>query len=256
MLGTNRVRERLAAGRPVFGVIMNFESAWFVDLLALAGFDFLLLDAEHGPLVPARAEGMLRAAEVAGISAFVRVPGNLPHEIQRYLDLGAAGVQVPHVDSAADALSGIEAVRYPPEGERGLATITRAANYGATLSPSDYMALANRELAYFATIETKAAVEDIDAIAALPGLDGLCIGPGDMSVSMGHRGDRNAPEVQKGIDRVLAAAKAHGKWVALPAADEASAAACLARGANIIQFPANYFVLHYGRQFLRAVGAT
>lgn len=253
MIASHRIRERLSAGKPVFGLIMNFDSPWLVDMVALAGFDFVLVDAEHGPLVPATAEAMIRAAEVAGMSALVRVPGNLSHEIQRYLDIGAVGVQVPHVETAVDARHGVSALRYPPEGDRGLATITRAANYGATISPAVYMETANRELAYFATIETRLAVENIDAIASVPGVDGLCIGPGDMSVSMGHKGDRNAREVIQGIERVLASARAHRKWVSLPASDEASALACLKMGANIVQFPANYFVLHYGRRFLSAV---
>jgi 4-hydroxy-2-oxoheptanedioate aldolase len=254
MLTTSRIRERLAAGRPVFGLIMNFDSPWFADLLALAGFDYILLDAEHGPISPSSAEATIRAAEAAGISPLVRVPGNLPHVIQRYLDLGAVGIQVPHVDTREDAEAGVAALRYPPEGDRGLATITRAANYGATITPDEYMTRANRELAFFATIETADSVRNIEAIAATPGLDGLCIGPGDMSVSMGHRGRRSAPEVERAIAQVLASAKAHGKWVSLPASDEASARKCLDLGANIIQFPANYFVLHYGRRFLEEMG--
>lgn len=256
MIRPGRLRERLSAGKPVFGLIMNFESPWFADMLALCGFDFVLLDAEHGPIVPATAEATIRAAEAAGITPLVRVPGNLAHEIQRYLDIGCCGVQVPHVDTAEDARRGVEYLRYPPEGDRGLATITRAANFGATITPDQYMTLANRENAFFATIETATAVENIDAIATVPGVDGLCIGPGDMSVSMGHRGNRSAPDVEAGVKRVLASAKKHGKWVSLPASDAASAKRCLEMGANIVQFPANYFILHYGKTFLREVGAA
>lgn len=251
MISTSRIRQKLTAGQPVFGLIVNFESPWFADLLALSGFDYILLDAEHGPIAPGTAEATIRAAEAGGMSVIVRVPGNLPHIIQRFLDIGAVGIQVPHVDTAEDAKFGVDALRYPPEGDRGLATITRAANYGATITPDAYMTLANKENAYFATIETAKSVENIDAIAQVPGLDGLCIGPGDMSVSMGLRGNRSAPEVEKGVQRVLDAAKKHKKWVSLPASDEASAQKCLKMGANIIQFPANYFVMHYGKRFLK-----
>lgn len=250
MIGAHRMRQRLGAGQPVFGLIVNFISAPFIDLLALAGFDYVLLDAEHGPIVPHAAEETIRAAEAAGMTTIVRVPANLPHLMQNFLDLGVMGIQVPHVDTEADARAGVAAMRYPPQGERGLATITRAANYGATITPAEYMELANREIGFYATIETQESVENIDAIAAVPGLDGLCIGPGDMSVSMGCRGDRSAPRVVAAVAHVLARAKAHGKWVSLPASDEASARQCLEMGANIIQFPANYFVLHYGRRFL------
>src|SRR6185437_9803275 len=102
-----RVRERLTAGQPVFGLIVNFESPWFVDLLALSGFDYVLLDAEHGPIAPGTAEATIRAAEAAGMSPLVRVPGNLPHVMQRFLDIGAVGIQVPHVDTAEDAALGV-----------------------------------------------------------------------------------------------------------------------------------------------------
>lgn len=253
MIGPHRVRTRLQSGQPVFGLILNFESSFLIDVLGLAGFDFVLIDAEHGPIMPATAEAMIRAAEAADMSAFVRVPDNIPHEIQRYLDVGAVGIQVPHVDTAEQARQGVDSLRYPPLGERGLSTGTRAANYGATLSPADYMARANRELAFFATIETRLAVENIDAIASQRGVDGLCIGPGDMSVSMGHAGDRSAADVVAGVRRVLASAKKHDKWVSLPASNETSAIECLDMGANIIQFPANHFVLHYGKAFLNAV---
>lgn len=250
MIAAHRIRQRLSEGKQAFGIIVNFDSPWFMDLLAIAGFDFVLIDAEHGPLLPPTVEPMCRAAEAVGMSAIVRVPGGDPYGIQRYLDVGAVGIQVPHIETVEAAKAGVDATRYPPEGHRGLATHTRAANYGATMSASDYMHLANREIGFYATIETELAVKNIDTIAAVPGLDGLCIGPGDMSASMGLRGDRSAPAVQTAIRRVIESAKAHGKWVSLPATDIASAQRAIELGVDFVQFPANYIVLNYGRQFL------
>ncbi len=251
MIGPHRFRQRLDAGRPVFGMILNVDAPWLVDTLGLTGFDFVLLDAEHGPLSPGRVEMMVRAAEAANVSPLVRVPGNVPHDILRYLDIGAVGIQVPLIETVAETRASVDAVRYPPEGNRGLATHTRASGYGAVVSPKEYMAITNRESVVLATIESKQAVELIDEIAAVPGLDVLAIGPGDMSVSMGFAGDRSAAPVQDGVKRAIAAGKKHKKWVSLPASTPAAARQCLAMGADIIQIPATNFMLEYGRQFIK-----
>ena len=241
------------SGHPVFGVIINFDSPWLVDAAGLIGFDFVLLDAEHGPLSPARMEEMMRAAEAAGMSALVRVPANVPHEILRYLDIGAVGIQVPHLETAEETKAAADAMRYPPLGNRGLAAITRAANYGMTITPKEYMEIANREVAFLPMIETPRAVENVDAIASVPGVDALIIGPGDLSAAMGHGGDRTAPAVKKEIERILARGLAHGKPVSLPAANLAQAKECLQIGARIIQFPAINFIVGHGREVLKSL---
>jgi 4-hydroxy-2-oxoheptanedioate aldolase len=253
MIQAHRFRQRLASGHPVFGVIINFDSPWFIDAAGLIGFDFVLLDAEHGPLSPARAEGMIRAAEVAGMSSLVRVPANVPHEILRYLDIGAVGIQVPHLESAEETQAAANAIRYPPQGNRGLAAITRAANYGISVSPKEYMEIANREVVFLPMIETPRAVNNVDAIASTTGVDALIIGPGDLSASMGHGGDRAAPAVKQAIDHILARGQAHGKPVSLPAANLAQAKECLRIGAKIIQFPAINFIVNQGRDVLRSL---
>jgi 4-hydroxy-2-oxoheptanedioate aldolase len=255
MIKSHRVRQNLAADRPSFGLIINFDSPWLVDAAGLIGFDFVLLDAEHGPLSPAIMEEMIRAAEAANMSALVRVPANVPHEILRYLDIGAVGIQVPHIDTAAEAKAGADAMRYPPQGSRGLAAITRAADYGMTVTPKEYLETANREVLFLPMVETQSAVDNVDAIAATPGVDALIIGPGDLSTSMGFAGDRTAPLVIKAIERILASGKTHGKPVSLPAANIAQAKDCLRLGAKIIQFPAINFIVGHGREMLKSFKA-
>jgi 4-hydroxy-2-oxoheptanedioate aldolase len=234
MIGPHRLRERLMAGRPVLGPIINFDSPWLVDICGTAGFDFVLIDCEHGPMTPCGVENMVRAAEAAGLSSVVRVPANLPHEILRYLDIGAVGVKVPKIESEAEALQVRDSVRYPPLGQRGLAAITRAAGYGLTVSAQQYVEIANRELLAFAMVESSKGVEEIDRIAAVRGIDVISIGPGDLSVSMGFGGDRSAAPVREAIAHVIARTKALGKWVSLPAADAAGAQACVEQGANLV----------------------
>jgi 4-hydroxy-2-oxoheptanedioate aldolase len=252
MIGPHRLRERMRAGKPAIGLMANFASPWIVDATAIAGFDFILIDAEHGPFSPESAEPMIRAAEAGGISPIVRVPGNVPHEILRYLDIGAVGVQVPHLDSVADVEAAAAAVRYPPVGQRGLAPIIRAAGYGLQMPVARYVETANREVVFLAMVESVAAVDAIDAIASTPGVDVIAVGPGDLAMSMGLGGDRNAPAVQKAVDHVIARSRAHGRVVSLPAGDPAAAKQCIERGAGIIQVASVHLLVDAGRKFLAA----
>lgn len=254
MISANRVRRRLAEGHPVFGPTVNFNSAWFVDMAGAIGFDFVMLDAEHGPLGPESAELMIRAAEQAGIAPLVRIPTNQPHEFLRFLDIGAVGIQVPHVDSRAEAEAAAAAVRYAPRGSRGLAGTTRAAGYGSSMGLAEYMALANREVLCMPMIETASGLKNVEAIAATDGVDVLVIGPSDLSQSMGHGGNRNVPAVQQAIDHIIARAKAHKKWVSLPAADIASAREAIARGADFVMISPAAWLVGAGRELLAGAG--
>ncbi len=218
----------------MIGPILNFNAPWLVDLAGPIGFDFVMIDAEHGPLSPESAEAMIRAAEVAGVTPLVRVPANVAHEILRYLDVGALAIQVPHIDSAADAKRAVAAIKYPPLGERGHAPTTRAAGYGIDQSPGDYVDLANRETMVLAMIESVAAVDNVDAILDVEGIDALIMGPGDLSLSMGHRGVRDAPEVERAVDHVISRAKKRGIPVSMPAANADAVRKCVARGATMI----------------------
>ena len=250
MIRPHRLRENLEAGRPCMGMLVNFPSMWFVDMVALMGFDFVLIDAEHGPLMPTDAELLIRAAEAAGISAMVRCP-NVDHEILRYLDVGAVGIQVPHVESGTAAHAAGAALRYPPLGNRGLAHVTRAANYGIDVPVAEYVEAANRHILYFPVIESVDGVTHVDAIAGTPGVDAIALGPGDLSSSMGHRGDRTHPEVKAAVAHVIARAKAHGKWVATAAYDPVTAQAAFAAGADIVEVPPPALFATAGREFVR-----
>jgi 4-hydroxy-2-oxoheptanedioate aldolase len=245
-----RFRDCVKAKRPYTGAIVNFTSSWFIDMIGLAGFDFVVLDAEHGPLTPETAETMIRAAEAAGIDPIVRVPANVAHEILRYLDVGAAGVQVPHLDTVEEVRAAVAAVRYPPAGQRGLAPITRAAKYGIDEPVPSYVERMNRELLCWAMVETAEAVENIDAILRVRGVDAIVIGPGDLASAMGYGGDRSVPAVKKAVQQVVDRCRAVGMPVALPAANAAAAKQCVEQGANIIQVPSSAWIIQSGRAFM------
>lgn len=250
MIGPSDLRRKLEAGQKVLGMMVGFNSLWFVDMLALSGFDFIVLDAEHGSIDPGQAEGMIRAAEGGGMSVLARVP-NIPHEILRFLDLGVRGIQAPHIHNAGEAKAAVDAIRYPPLGRRGLATITRAAGYGIDMPARDYVTRANRELLCCPMIETVEALADVDAIATTPGVDVLILGLGDLSNAMGHGGDRDHAEVRQACAHVIARAHAHGRWVSTAAYDGEGAQAAFAAGADIVIPSPMAMVVKAGRDFVK-----
>ena len=209
-LQRNRVRERLAAGRIVNGIIVFTGSPVVVELAAAAGLDFVILDMEHSALEVSGAAHLMRAADASGITAFVRIPGVDRGLITRLLDLGAAGIVLPHAD-ARSCRELVSAMRYGPEGSRGACQITRAAGY-ARGDWSAYASRANRELMAIALIEDEATLRDFDALAALPGMDAFFVGPTDLSIALGVPGASfDDPALGAALDTVAAAARRHGK---------------------------------------------
>lgn len=253
MISPSGLLRKLRDKVPVFGPLINFSSPWFVDVVGATGFDFVLLDAEHGPLSPESTEQMIRAAESAGITPLVRVPANVPHEILRFLDIGAMGVQVPQLSTAADATAAANAVRFTPRGTRGLATLPRASGYGIGPGAPEYIEIANREIVLMAMVETREGVENIDAIAGTEGVDIIAIGPGDLSASLGFKGDRSVPALREAVEHVIERAHAHGRWVSLPATDIDSARALVKRGVEIVQLMPAAWLSRLGKHFLSEV---
>jgi len=201
----NRLKSLLASGRPAIGTLLQLPSAPAVEILAQAGFDWLLIDTEHGPIDGETLHAMIRATGGTNTVPTVRVARNLDWLAKRVLDMGALGVMMPNVNSAEEALAAVRSVRYPPEGNRGFGPTFAALRWG--VAGPDYVKAANSEVMAIVQIEHIDAVERIDEILAVPGLDLPLIGPYDLSASMGLLGQVAHPRVQEAIDRVLAAAK-------------------------------------------------
>ncbi|MBC7157300.1 MAG: 4-hydroxy-2-oxo-heptane-1,7-dioate aldolase, partial [Rhodobacteraceae bacterium] len=175
------------------------------------GFDWRLIDTEHTPCTTGMVPAMLQAAAPYPAHAAVRPGGNDPVEIKRLLDVGAQTLLVPCVQSGEEAARAVAAVRYPPEGIRGVAGLTRASRFG--LIP-DYTARANSEICLLAQVETAAALDRIEEIAAVDGVDGMFIGPADLAASMGHPGNPDHPAVKAAmldaVRRIVAAGRPAG----------------------------------------------
>lgn len=207
-LAPNAFRALLQTGRPLAGMFCGMNSPVAAEAAAALGYDWVLIDMEHGaPEIPG-VIAHLQAIAAGGAANMVRVPWNDPVIIKRVLDAGATAIMVPMVQNAEEASRAVAATRYPPAGIRGVAGVTRATRFGLT---SDYIHRANAEVYVVAQIETLAAVDALPGILAVDGLDAIFIGPTDLASSMGHPGDLGHAEVLAAVSRVAAACQAVGR---------------------------------------------
>jgi 4-hydroxy-2-oxoheptanedioate aldolase len=198
----NTLKRRLHAGKAAFGVMCTFPSPAVVEMLGCLGFDWILLDNEHGSITVDTAEACIVAAELTGMAPIVRPVGNRPELI--FLDRGAWGVQVPHVNTADEARAAVDAVKYGPEGHRGIFSGGRPAGYGFAGSTADYAKEANAQTLVCLMLEEVEAIENLPDLVKVPGVDVFFIGSGDLSQSMGYTGQQAHPEVQKLMERGVA----------------------------------------------------
>lgn len=196
----NPMKEKLKAGEPVFGVSVMIPSPQIVEMVAAAGFDWVLLDCEHGTLTLESVELMAMAAEASGITAIARPVTRSAEHILQVLDRGVMGVQVPHVNTAAEAREVLAAVKYHPVGKRGLAAGTRSAVYDSIGTLADYVKAANDATLIAIQLEDKEAIDNIDELLKVDDIDVFFIGPSDLSQSMGHPGNPKAPPVAQAIE--------------------------------------------------------
>ena len=205
---TNHVKRALREGRPTAGSWLHLCSGISAEIMSRAGFDWLLVDMEHGHGDYQTLLSQMQAIEGSPAIPIVRVQWNDPAVIKRVLDLGAYGVMVPWIADRADAAAAVRAAKYAPDGIRGIAGSHRAGGYGR--HAAEYWKRANDEILVVIQIETPTAVADIEGIVKVPGVDVVFIGPADLSASLGHLGNPGHPEVQAAMARVEAAAKASG----------------------------------------------
>lgn len=207
-LPRNTFKAALAARRQQIGIWCSIPGSGHAESLAGCGFDWMLIDTEHTAIDLETVQAMLQAAAPYPTEVAVRPGWNDPVEIKRLLDLGAMTLLVPYVQTADEARRAVAAVRYPPRGMRGVAGITRASRFGAV---KDYTARADAEICLLVQVETAEALDNIEAIAAVDGVDGIFIGPADLSASMGHPGAADHPDVRDAILSAIGRINAAGK---------------------------------------------
>jgi len=252
MLNAHVFREKIAAGGPLLAAGVTLADPVVTEVLS-RWVDLIWIDAEHGPLTSHQVQGHLQAASVRGCPVVVRVPTGDVGFVKHVLDAGADGIVAPQVRASEEARRMVAACRYPPLGARGFGP-RRAADYGQARG-IDYPARANTEVLAFVMLEDRGAVAELDAILAIPGLDGVVIGPADLSASFGVIGQIDHPEVQAAIDTVITRTRERGKIVGVGGGDDPGAArAWFARGVQWMQIGGDFgYLATHVRRVVEAI---
>lgn len=229
-LPRNEFRRRLKAGESQVGLWCTLPGGFAAEMVAGAGFDWLLFDTEHSPGDPITVIEQMQAAAPYPLATLVRPAWNDAILIKRFLDAGAQTLLVPYVQDADEARAAVRAMRYPPGGMRGVSTLTRANRFGRV---KDYLARAEEELCLIVQIETEEALGRIEEIAAVDGVDGLFIGPADLSASMGLLGQPAHPRATAAIEDAIGRIVATGKAAGILTGDETFARRCIALGSTV-----------------------
>ncbi len=220
-LPLNQFKRSLQSGKPSYGLWMGLPDTICAEIAAGAGFDWLLIDAEHAPFSVRDVHNHLQAIAPYGVPAMVRPPEGSTALLKQLLDVGAQSLLIPMVDTAEQASRLVQAVRYPPDGIRGLGTsMARAARWNRV---EGYLHRANEEICLIVQAETTTAMGNLKDIVAVDGVDGVFIGPSDLSASMGHIGKPGHPEVVAAIEAGIATILAAGKAPGILAVEEALA---------------------------------
>jgi 2-keto-3-deoxy-L-rhamnonate aldolase RhmA len=253
---TNSLKRKLQAGRRLCGVLVELHNPELVELFGHLGYDFVFLDGQHCGLNVEAARGLIRAADVTGMTSLVRVPRNDPSIILEYLDAGAGGIIVPNITTRAETEAAVAAMKYPPVGTRGGFGRSRAANYGITQTPVEYFTKMNDEVLFLPLIEDESALAHLSAICSTPGVDIVLIGPGDMALSMGIPGGWKDPRAQAAVEQIREAAAEAGRPAMIVALDAADARALYAQGFHLLIVSATTLLTNTARGFLKEIGRT
>ncbi|MDD3164349.1 MAG: aldolase/citrate lyase family protein [Oscillospiraceae bacterium] len=249
----NVLKKKMKCGESAIGTFVKLIDPAVVELLALAGFDFFVLDTEHVAVDREQLTNIVRAADAAGITPLVRVRENQQVEILQNLDLGYAGVQVPNVDTAQQARELVSYVKYTPAGVRGLSPSVRACGYG-TCGVQDYIDAANANTMVVSHCETKTCVENLDEVLQVEGVDVIFIGPMDLSQSYGVPGRPGEPEVRQAIETIKRKTKAAGIAVGTVAGSAEAAKKLIAEGVQYILLASDQgMIVKWGKSAIAAI---
>ena len=249
---SNPVRTRLQAGQPVFGVTITTPSVEAAAHAATLGFHFLWVEMEHSPVTLESLRAIVLATRGLPAAVFARVPVIELWTAKRVLDQGVHGVIFPFTSNGQKAALAASACRYPPTGKRGSGA---AAAIRTWPGEGNYSDSADREVFTICVVEEASAVEEIDSIAATPGIDAIFIGTSDLSFSLGLRGKQNEPELDRAIARIVSAAQRHGKFLGRPAGNPDAARRHMEQGFLLFQMPTEIGLMELGaRQLLEPFG--
>lgn len=231
--GTKQIIDR---GDVAYGTFTALKDPAIVEMLGHAGYDFTIIDLEHSATDFADVEALSRAAQATGLTPYVRVPRNDGNTVLRLVENGIPGVLAPHITTAAEAKHIVDMAKYWPIGDRGMDPSTRAAKYGIA-DFGEHITESNAQVTVLILIEDKEALENLDEICSVEGIDAGFIGPSDLSRSFGVGGDINHPRVVDAIKQVTEAYQKHGITIGRAAFDEAGVGQAIDEGASLITTP-------------------
>lgn len=251
MIRENTTKSKLRRGDVVFGVISTSADPLLAEWCGLVGFDFYMLDVEHGAITVAQAEHVVRACELANLTPLVRLGQVNPLLLLQYLDVGMAGAMQPGLKSVDDVREFVNAIKYPPQGTRGLGP-SRANDFfmGSRLQ-EEYIQFANEQTLVLPQFEKPALFDALSDIVALADVDGVVIGPRDLALNMGYADGANHPEVQQMIKEAFAIARGSERAAGITAASGAIAQKQVERGANMILISTHTLLQEGAKHFLR-----
>ncbi len=234
MIRENKTKVKLRRGDTVFGLISLSADPLLAEWCGLVGFDFYMLDAEHGAVTVAHAENIARACESVNITPLIRLGQFDPKLILKYLDVGMLGVMQPGLKNAEEVQTLVDAVRYPPRGTRGLGPSRANDFFIGQMSQAEYVSFANAQMIVLPQFEEPEMFAELNAIVQIEGVDGICIGPRDLALAMGFPDGANHPEVQHLIAEAIAIARGAKLAVGIPASTGELAKKQIQLGANFI----------------------
>lgn len=242
------IRKKVLDGDIMAGIFLALGSGCITELAGRAGLDWVLIDTEHGLGDYKDLVSQIQAAKITAAAPVVRVVANEPAHFKRALDLGAAGIMVPQVNNADEARNAVKAMRYPPEGIRGLTRTSWAGGFG--YEAEEYLLKANDNLLTVIQIETKAAVENVDQIAAVDGVDVLFVGPSDLSCNLGIPCDLDHPEFKQCVLQVKNAAEKYGKRTGILIKNPDQLERVIADGFSMIALNTDLTILKAGMKMI------
>jgi len=246
----NKTKAKLKAGQPAFGVIATSDDPQLAELFGIAGFDYYMLDAEHGLIDPVQAVNVIRACESTNITPMVRIGPKDPKLVLQYLDAGMLGIMMPGLETVEEVKMLVDAVKYAPVGKRGLGFSRASGHMSYTSSAPEYINFSNEQTMVIIQFEDDKLLEVLPELCAIEGLDTCVVGPRDLSNNMGFADGPNHPEVQSVIDNAIRIINNKGIIAGITAGTRADAEIQITRGAAMILAAAQSLVLAGSTNFL------
>jgi 4-hydroxy-2-oxoheptanedioate aldolase len=246
----NKTKAKLKAGQPAFGVISTSDDPQLAELFGIAGFDYYMLDAEHGLLDPAQVMNVIRTCESTNMTPMIRIGSKDPKLVLQYLDAGMLGIMMPGLETVEEVKMLVDAVKYTPLGKRGLGFSRASGHMAYTSSAPEYINFSNEQTMVIIQFEDDKLLEVFPDLCAVKGLDACVVGPRDLSNNMGFADGPNHPEVQSAIDKAINITRNAGIIAGITAGTRADAEIQITRGAAMILAAAQSLVLAGSSNFL------